>query len=466
MAQSPDAIRALPKNREAEQVVLGAALMDSEEVIPVILQQLLPQNFYWKAHRTILDTVLELFERGTPPDLITVSDRLEELGKLQEVGGRAYLSELLSQVTTTESVQYYADIIKKKAIMRELVEAGREISELGFDEAEELHQLLDRAEGRIFQLSQFEMRQDYYHVRDFMHEHIAALEALSRDPEKRTATGVPTGFRKFDELTSGLRPSDLLVVAGRPGMGKSSFMLSLVRHAAVHEGAKVGIFSLEMSKEQMLERLICAEARVNLHRLRSGYLEPEAWRRVAESANRLVNSTILIDDTPGISISELRAKARRMQAEHGIDLLAIDYMQLVEAPSRSDVREQEISKISRGCKGLARELNVPVLALSQLSRAVERRESKRPRLSDLRESGTIEQEADVVIFLYRKDYYAEEGEDGGAPPEAAEGNTTSLTEIIVGKQRNGPLGSFEVAFHRTYASFFELAPGQTARSPF
>lgn len=462
---SSETIRALPKNREAEQVVLGAALLDAESVIPLILQRLLPQHFYWKAHRLILDVILELFERGTPPDLITVANRLEEMGRLEEVGGRAYLSELVAQVTTTTSVPYYADIVKQKALRRELIEAGREISELGFAEAEDLDDLLDRAEGRIFQLSQFELSQDYHHVRDFMHEHIAALEALSRDPDKRTATGISTGFRRFDELSSGLRPSDLIVLAGRPSMGKSSFMLSLVRHAALEEGKKVGIFSLEMSKEQLLERLLCAEARVNLHQLRSGYLPSEAWRLVAQAANRLMHSTILIDDTPGITINELRAKARRMQAEHGLDLLAIDYMQLVEAPSRSDVREQEISKISRGCKSLARELNVPVLALSQLSRAVERRENKKPRLSDLRESGTIEQEADMVVFLYREDYYGEDGEQA-SHADRDEGPNTSLTEVIIGKQRNGPLGTFKVAFHRSYAAFFDLAPSAPPHTPF
>lgn len=464
MPQSSEAVRTLPKNREAEQLVLGAALLDPEAVIPVLLEHLTPRHFYWKAHRLVFETILELYEQGTPPDLITVSDRLEAKGQLAQVQGRAYLTEVVGQVTTTSSVPYYAKIVVKKALMRELIEAGHEISEMGYQEAEELSLLLDRAEGRIFKLSSSEMKQGYYHIRDFMHEHISELEKLSRDPEKRTAAGLSTGFRKFDEYTAGFRPSDMIVLAGRPGMGKSSFMLSLARHIAVHEHAKVALFSLEMSKEQLLERLLCAEARVNLHRLRSGYLEQEGWRRIAEAASRLVNSTILIDDTPGISIMELRAKARRIQAEHGLDLLAIDYLQLIEAPTHSQVREQEVAHISRSIKSLARELNVPIVALSQLSRASERERGKarRPKLSDLRESGSIEQEADMVVFIYRDDYYGDEDDNH---QDQAEGPNTSISEVIIGKQRNGPVGSFQVAFHRSYASFYDLAPGQP-RSPF
>lgn len=465
MVQTPEAVRALPKNRQAEQFILGAALLDPEEVVPLLLERLTPQHCYWKGHRIIFDVILELYEKGTPADLITVSDRLEALGKLADVGGRAYLSELMGQVSTTASVPYYVDIVGKKAVMRELIDAGHEISELGYQEAEELPALLDRAEGRVFQLSSHQLNQSYYHIRDFMHEHISELEKLARDPDKRTAAGLSTGFRKFDEYTAGLRPSDMIVLAGRPGMGKSSFMLSIVRFAAVTEKAQVGIFSLEMSKEQLLERLLCAEARVNLHRLRSGFLAPEDWRKIAEAANRLINSTILIDDTPSISILELRTKARRMQAEHGLDLLAVDYLQLIEAPTHSHVREQEVAHISRSLKSLARELKIPILALSQLSRASERDgRPRRPKLSDLRESGSIEQEADLVAFIYREDYYAEQGEESASSP-TTEDASISMTEIIIGKQRNGPVGSFKVAFHRSYAAFYDSAPDQQ-RTPF
>ncbi len=467
MAHASDAVRTLPKNRQAEQMVLGATLLNPEEVIPVVLERLTPQSFYWKAHRLVLEAALALFERGTPPDLVTVSDHLEANHRLAEVGGRAYLSELLGQVTTTSSVTHYADIVAKKAIMRELIDAGSEISELGFLEAEELTALLDRAEGRIFKLASQQMKQGYFHIRDFMHEHLSELEKLSRDPDKRTATGLSTGFRRFDEFTAGLRPSDMVVLAGRPGMGKSSFMLSLARHAAVTEQAKVAIFSLEMSKEQLLERLLCAEARVNLHGLRSGYLEQCGWNRVARAASGLAGSTILLDDSPGITIMELRAKARRMVAEHGLDLVAVDYLQLVEAPTHSQVREQEVAHISRSLKSLARELNLPVIALSQLSRASERERgrARRPKLSDLRESGSIEQEADMVVFIYREDYYADEEGDDKPHQDQADGANTTVSEVIIGKQRNGPVGSFEVAFHRSYASFFDLAPN-APRSPF
>jgi len=467
MAQSPEALRTLPKNRQAEQVILGAVLLDPEEVIPSISEKLTPGHFYWKAHRLILEVAYELFEKGTPPDLITVSDRLDEKNQLVEVGGRAYLSELLGQVTTTASVTYYVDIVSKKAVMRELIDAGSEITEMGFQESEEVSLLLDRAEGRIFKLSQQEISQGYFHIRDFMHEHIGELEKLSRDPSKRTAAGISTGFKKFDEFTSGLRGSDMIVLAARPGMGKSSLMLSLARHVAVDETKNVGIFSLEMSKEQMLERLLCSEAKVNLHRLRSGFLPPEGWRRIADAASKLIKSTILIDDTPSISVMELRAKARRMKAEHGLDFLAVDYLQLVEAPTHNTVREQEVAHISRSLKSLARELNIPVIALSQLSRASERDRGKarRPKLSDLRESGSIEQEADMVIFIYREDYYADEDGDDKPPADSHEGPNVGVSEIIIGKQRNGPVGSFEVAFHRSYASFFDMAP-QQSNSPF
>lgn len=462
MAQTPEAVRALPKNRQAEQFILGAALLDPEEVIPLLLERLTPQHCYWKAHRIIFDVILELYEKGTPADLITVSDRLEALDKLADVGGRAYLSELMGQVSTTASVPYYVDIVGKKAVMRELIDAGHEISELGYQEAEELPTLLDRAEGRVFQLSSHQLSQSYYHIRDFMHEHISELEKLARDPDKRTAAGLSTGFRKFDEYTAGFRPSDMIVLAGRPGMGKSSFMLSIARFAAVTEKAQVGIFSLEMSKEQLLERLLCAEAKVNLHRLRSGFLAPNDWRKIAEAANRLINSTILIDDTPGISILELRTKARRMQAEQGLDLLAVDYLQLIEAPTHSHVREQEVAHISRSLKSLARELKIPVLALSQLSRASERDgRPRRPKLSDLRESGSIEQEADLVAFIYREDYYAEKGQgDESASSNTMEDASISVSEIIIGKQRNGPVGSFEIAFHRSFASFSDYVSSQ------
>lgn len=381
--------RALPKNREAEQVLLGAAMLEPEATIPQLLQSIQPDDFYWKAHQIIYRVILELFEGGKPADLITVGNRLDELNKLDDIGGRAYLSELVSKVTTTASVPYYAEIIKKKAILRALIAAGHEIAELGFQEESELESLLDAAEEKVFQISRFQLKQNFYLIRDFLHEHLEHLEKLQRDPSQHTVTGLPTGYRRFDEMTAGLQPSDLIIIAARPAMGKTSLALSIGRNMALRFGKCVGFFSLEMTKEQVLERLLCAEARINLHRLRGGYLQTDSdsWRRIINAASKLQNSKIIIDDTPSISVLELKAKARRMKSEHGLDALFVDYLQLVEAGGHSDVREQEVAYIARSLKGLARELNIPVVALSQLSRAPER-PPRRPRLSDLRECVT------------------------------------------------------------------------------
>ena len=388
MAEEREFPRPLPKNREAEQVVLGAALLEPETVLPILLIHLRPEQFYWQAHQLIYRTILELAEKGRAPDLITVADRLEELQLLRATGGRAYLGELVGSVTTTTSVEYYAEIVRKKATLRALIEAGKAVSELGFSEEEELEELLDRAEESIFSISRFGTRPGYHLISDFIHEHISNLERLHRDPDKHAVTGLSTGFKKFDEMTAGFQPSDLIIIAGRPSMGKSSLAISIARNAALREGKGVGLFSLEMTKEQLLERLICGEAKINLHQLRSGYLPAEKWRGIVEAAGKLAKSRIVVDDTPGISVMELKARARRMKAEYDVDLLFVDYLQLVESGTKADVREQEISHIARSLKALARELSIPVVACSQLSRAVERREAHRPRLSDLRECVT------------------------------------------------------------------------------
>lgn len=460
--------KSLPKNREAEQIVLGQALLESENVIPKILEKLDSDHFYWRAHQTIYLVILELYDLGEPVDLVTVANRLEELDKLGGVGGRVYLSELLGRVTTTTSVEHYSDIIREKALMRSLIETGREISELGYDEREDLEDLLDQAEEMIFRISRFEKTRGYHLIRQFLHEHIGNLEKLHQNPDQHAVTGLPTGFNRFDELTSGLQPADLIVVAGRPSMGKTSLAISIARNVAIQEKLAVGIFSLEMRKEQLLERLLCGEGQINLHRLRGGYLPSRQWRRVVSAASALEGSTILIDDTPNIPVIELKAKARRMKAEHDIDLIIVDYLQLIDSGTQ-DNREQQISYVSRSLKGLARELELPLLAVSQLSRAVEYRRSKRPRLSDLRESGSIEQEADLVAFIFRKDYYEEESEDEFEVEEREESGSlanplTSTTEIIIGKQRNGPVGKFELSFNRKYASFYETA--YTEKTPF
>jgi replicative DNA helicase len=460
----PEELRSLPKNREAEQVVLGCALVEAETVMTRLTERLRPQHFYFRAHRLIYQTLLELFEGGQPIDLITVGNRLEEKDTLADVGGRAYLSELASSVTTTTSVGYYAEIVMKKALLRELAQVGQEIAELGYREDQELPKLLDIAEEKVFTVSRQTLKQSYHPIGEILHEHLDVLEKL-QDPRRDTVTGLATGFKELDKRTAGFHPADLIVVAGRPSMGKSSFVFSIARNVALEDGQSVGIFSLEMTKEQLIERLLCSEARVNLLRLRGGYLgaDSEAWRRIMHAANRLQKSRILIDDTPAISVMEMKAKARRMKSEHGLDLLIVDYLQLVEGGGRADVREQEISYIARSLKGLGRELGVPVIACSQLSRAVERRDSKKPRLSDLRESGEIEQTADVVLFLYRRDYYddrAADEEDLDFVEGTSRDPNVSKTEIIIGKQRNGPTDSFTLMFHKIYASFYEFLPSE------
>ncbi len=465
MIDVSEEVRSLPKNREAEQVVLGCAIVEPETVLPVLMEKLQPEHFYFRAHRIIYQTLLELYEHQEPIDLITVGNRLEERNQIAEAGGRSYLSELISSVTTTTSVGYYAEIVVKKALLRALAQVGAEIAELGYREDQELEALLDLAEEKVFRISRQSLKESYRSIGEILHGHLDLLEKL-QDPRRGSVTGLSTGFRELDKRTAGLHPSDLILVAGRPAMGKSSFALSIARNVALHEGKSVGIFSLEMTKEQVIERLLCAEAQINLLRLRGGYLgtDSEAWRRILHAANRLQKASILIDDTPAISVMELKAKARRMKAEHGLDLLIVDYLQLVEGGAKVEVREQEISYIARSLKGLARELNLPIIACSQLSRAVERRDSKRPRLSDLRESGELEQTADVVLFLYRKDYYEDESqhEEEEASLEGDKREpAVSETEIIIGKQRNGPTDSITLMFHKVYASFHELHPFET-----
>jgi replicative DNA helicase len=459
----PNEARSLPRNHEAEQVVLGCAIIEAETVMPLLTEKLTPHHFYTRSHRLIYQTLLELFENSQPVDVITLGNRLEERSVLGETGGRLYLTELLSRVSTTTSAGYYAEIVRKKAILRDLVQTGQEVAELGFEEEKELDQLLDRAEEKIFLLSRQTLKESYHSIAEILPEHLDLLEKL-QDPKRSTVTGLSSGFKELDKRTAGFHPADLTIVAGRPSMGKSSFVFSIARNVALHLGKSVGIFSLEMTKEQVVERLLCSEAQVNLLRLRSGYLgsDSDAWRRIMLAANRLQKSSILIDDMPAISVMELKAKARRMKAEHGLSLLIVDYLQLIEGGGRVDVREQEISYIARSLKSLARELDVPVMACSQLSRAVERRDSKKPRLSDLRESGEIEQTADVVMFLYRKDYYDDVKVDSNENLNGGEREqhepSVSETEIIIGKQRNGPVGSFTLMFHKIHASFYDFQP--------
>ena len=457
------ALRSLPKNIEAEQAVLGSAILEPEGTLPVLVERLKPEDFYRRAHRIIFRTIRDLFDRGEPSDIVSLSNRLEEKGEMEQVGGRIYLTDLLDRVTTTASLEYYAEIIRKKAVLRALIESGGRIAEIGYDEASTTAEALDKAETLIFDISRRNTTGDYVLVNQFLYEHIDTLEELHRDPNRHTITGYATGFPQLDEMTSGVQRSDLVILAGRPGTGKTSLALALVRHTAIREKAAVGVFSLEMTKEQLLERLLCGEAKVSLHRLRGGYVPAAKWRDIANAASKFQQSTIIIDDTPGISILEIRAKARRMAAQHGLDLLVVDYLQLIEGSIRTDVREQEIAHITRSLKKLARELKVPVIAISQLNRAVEQRErgKRYPRLSDLRESGAIEQDADVVAFIYRADYYDEPSDTGASGQGAG-----SEAEIIIAKQRNGPLGKVPVVFHKAYASFYPTTAAREEGPPF
>ena len=456
-------VREMPKNIEAEQAVLGAALLDPDKSVPILVERLTPEHFYMQRHRVIFRTIRELFATQSggkiSADIVAVANRLEERGDMERAGGRLYLNELLDRVTTTSSLEYYSDIVRKKAVLRALIQAGGQISEIGYDEVSEADEVLDKAESLIFEITASNLDRSYALVEDFLYEHIDALEEIHRDPERHTLRGLPTGFRELDEMTSGMQASDLVIVAGRPGTGKSSFVLALARHAAVHAKASIGVFSLEMTKEQMLERLLCGEAKVSLHRLRGGFVPAPKWRDIASAAGKLQKSTIIIDDTPGCSVLEIRAKARRMASQHGLDMLIVDYLQLVDAGVRTDIREQEIAYISRSLKKLARELDVPVLAVSQLSRAVERRESKRPLLSDLRESGALEQDADIVMFIYREDYYNRPEEKAHITGQGAGADA----EVIIAKQRHGPPGTVMVSFNKAYASFY---PRTSEEAPF
>ncbi len=454
-----DGVRELPKNVEAEQLLLGAALLAPTETVPVLIEKLKPEAFYLQKHRVIFRIIRELFSRSEPSDILAVANRLAEREETESAGGRLYLNELLSNAASTTSVEYYAELVRRKADLRALINAGGEIAELGYDEVRETEQVLDEAESLIFRIKESTLDRSYALVKDFLQEHLEALEAIHRDPAAQTLRGFSTGFRELDELTLGLQRSDLIIVAGRPGTGKTSLALSFARQAALRNRAALGIFSLEMTKEQLLERLLCGEAKVSLQRLRGGYVQAPKWRDIASAASKLQKATVVIDDTPGVSVLEIRAKARRMASQYGLDMIIVDYLQLVDAGIRTDLREQEIAYISRSLKKLARELDVPVVAVSQLSRAVEKRESKRPMLSDLRESGALEQDADVAMFVYREDYYTQPGEAADVTGQGA----GSEAEIMVLKQRHGPPGTVKVYFNKAYASFYPMTPEDAVR---
>ncbi|MBI4537025.1 MAG: replicative DNA helicase [candidate division NC10 bacterium] len=436
-----------PQNLEAEVSVLGAVLQESGALLKAI-EILEPADFYKEAHRKIYDACKSLFERSEPVDLVTLANELLRRKQLEEVGGAAYLSLLVDAVPTAANIAHHARIVKDKALLNALIQKSTAVVSRAFADAEDVDQLLDWAEQQIFELSQDKVGRGFIPVKNILRGTFQAIERLY--DHKSHVTGVATGFRKFDEMTAGLQPADLVVVAGRPSMGKTSFCLNIAEQVALRERTPVGIFSLEMSKEQLVQRMLCSNAKVDSHRLRTGFLEDRDWPRLTRAAGELSEAPIFIDDTPGVSLLEMRAKSRRLKADQGLGLVIIDYLQLVSGRGRTESRQQEISEISRSLKAMAKELGVPVVALSQLSRAVESRQPPRPQLSDLRESGAIEQDADVVVFLYRPAFYrnrqdAEEGE--------VEDTTT---EVIIGKQRNGPTGTVHLAFLREYTRFEDL----------
>jgi len=436
-----------PHNLEAERAVLGNVLLEPAALLPRAIELLTPEEFFKDGHRKIFAAMVRLFERGEPADVLTVAEELRRAGQLEEVGGQAALATLLEEATVAAQFTTYATIVREKALLRELIRVAREVVEQGFEETEDVQALLDRAEQMLFRLSERRLARAAFPVRSILNATIQHIEMLYH--RKEHVTGLPTGFTELDRLTAGLQPSDFIIIAGRPSMGKTAFALNIAQHVTVRERRPALVFSLEMSKEQLVQRLVCAEARVDSHRVRTGYLEARDWDRIVQAAGRLSEAPLFIDDTANLSVLEARAKARRIRAEHGLQLVVIDYLQLMQGRWRAENRQQEISEISRSLKALAKELEVPVVALSQLSRAVEARGESTPRLSDLRESGALEQDADVIMFLHRPGLYRD---------DPAEEN---LTELRIGKQRNGPLGTIQLVFKAEYTRFEQLA----SRSP-
>jgi len=439
-----------PQSLEAEVSVLGGVLLENE-ALSRVLEVVNEGDFYREAHRQIFSALLHLYERNEPADLITLSEVLKKRDALEEVGGIEYLNFLVNSVPTAANIAYYAKIIKEKSILRKLINRATEIINLGFGDAGDVDESLDRAERLIFEISEDRVRPSFFPIKDIIKASFKTIENLYE--KKQLITGVPTGFTKLDDLTSGLQPSDLIIVAGRPSMGKTALALNITQHAAIEGGIPSAIFSLEMSKEQLALRLLCSEAKVDAHRLRGGFLSETDWPKLTRAAGSLSEAPIFIDDTPGLTVLEMRAKSRRLKAEHNLGLVVVDYLQLMRGRANSETREQEISDISRSLKALAKELRLPVIALSQLNRKVEDRGDRRPQLADLRESGAIEQDADVIIFLYRDEVY-NRSEDNPHKGKA---------EIIVGKQRNGPTDKFELAFLDKYTCFENLSPIQEDR---
>jgi len=435
-----------PHSLEAEQSVLGAILIDRETIIE-IAEFLRPEDFYRQAHGNIYKAMLELFERREPVDLVTVAETLERSEDLEQIGGRSYLSQLSNQTPTAVHAVQYARIVERKAVLRSLIGAAGKIAGIGYEDPAEIQEAIDRAESELFQVSNRRITAGFSQLKELLHSAYDRLDYLHA--HRGELSGISSGFQDFDQLTTGFQKSDLIVLAARPSVGKTSFALNIAEHAAVREHKTVGVFSLEMSKEQLVLRLLSSVANIDSKRLRSGFLEEMDFARIAPAMNDLSEASLYIDDTPNITSMELRTKARRLQAESGLDLVIVDYLQLMQATTtnRDSNRVQEVSEISRGLKALAGELSVPVIALSQLSRQPEMRESKEPRLSDLRESGSIEQDADLVLFLWRD-------KERGADDQDTDGEVIKLK---LAKHRNGPTGELDLWFKKRQTRFVGYA---------
>lgn len=439
--------RVPPQNIEAEQAVLGAMLID-KEAIAKATEVLSADDFYREAHRVIFSAMLELYNKNEAVDMVTVTEILKRDNKLEDIGGIAYITSLANVVLTAANVKYHAEIVAEKSVLRQLVRVSTEIAAMGYEANEDVSTLLDTAESRILEISNRKKKNDFTAINDILMDSVQSIESLLQN--KGGLTGLPAGFADLDKLTSGLHPSDFIILAARPSMGKTALALNIVQNVALRahkviggEPRSVAFFSLEMSKEQLVNRMLCAEAGIDSQRLRVGEMHDEDWTHLWDACDTMSRAKIYIDDTAGITAMDMRSRARRLKAEHGLDLIVVDYLQLMQGSGKrnnSGDRQQEVSEISRSLKALARELDVPVLALSQLSRSVESRQIKRPMLSDLRESGSLEQDADIVAFLYREDYYNPETEN-------------KHTELIIAKHRNGPVDTVNLFFQKQFTKF-------------
>ena len=442
MPNQPALDKIPPQNLEAEMAVLGSMLLD-QDAISVACESLSRDSFYKDTHAKIFEAMLDLYNANKAVDLITLTNELKKNGILEEVGGASFLTALANSVPTAANINHYVSIVKEKSILRTLINNATRIVSMCYESDGNVVEVVDSAEKFIFEVSDKRSHGSYLHLKEIVKDSIETIDRLYQ--KKAHVTGIPTGFIDFDIKTAGLQSSDLIVIAGRPSMGKSALAIGIAEYAGVVEKIPLAIFSLEMSKEQLVQRMLCAHAKVDAHKVRTGYLATSDWPRLTAAAGKLSEAPIFIDDSPAISVMELRAKARRLKAHQDIKLIILDYLQLMRGSSNIENRQQEISEISRSIKALARELHVPVIAISQLSRAVEARTDHRPQLSDLRESGAIEQDADVVVLILREEYYNPTAENQG------------IAEVIIAKQRNGPVGSLKLAFIKEYTRFENIA---------